>query len=79
MLSLGSAQEVIEGQIKAGNVKFDLGMFLENVVMADIASPGKKRFLDSLYGDIYHLCPLFSVSLPVRSLSLDREQVSRPS
>ncbi len=41
MLSLGSCQEVIESHIKAGSVKFDLGMFLENVVMANIASPGK--------------------------------------
>ena len=40
MLSLGSAQEVIEAQIKSGNVKFDLAGFLQNVVMADIPSPG---------------------------------------
>ena len=42
MLSLGSAQEVIEAQcIKSGNVKFDLAGFLQNVVMADIPSPGR--------------------------------------
>ena len=35
-----SAQEVIEAQIKSGNVKFDLAGFLQNVVMADIPSPG---------------------------------------
>ena len=47
MLSLGSAQEVIEAQcIKSGNVKFDLAGFLQNVVMADIPSPGKGLFLE---------------------------------
>lgn len=39
MLALGSAQEVIESQIKAGKVQFDIGSFLQNVVLADLNSP----------------------------------------
>jgi hypothetical protein len=44
MLALGSAQEVIERQIHAGKVEFDIAGFLENVVLADIANPGKLFF-----------------------------------
>ena len=39
MLALGSAQEVIETQIKAGNVQFDIGSFMTDVVLADLNSP----------------------------------------
>ena len=41
MLALGSAQEVILRQMKAGKVNFDLGVFLQNVVLANITSPGE--------------------------------------
>ena len=39
MLALGTAQEVIERQVAAGNVEFDIKGFLENVVLADLANP----------------------------------------
>lgn len=39
MLALGSAQEVIEQQIQARNVNFDIGNFLAGVVLADLNSP----------------------------------------
>ena len=39
MLALGTAQEVIERQVAAGNVDFDIKGFLENVVLADLANP----------------------------------------
>ena len=39
MLALGSSQEVIENQIKAGNVQFDISSFMTNVVLADLNSP----------------------------------------
>ncbi len=41
MLALGSTQEVIECQMAAGKVKFDLGVFLQNVVLSNIANPGQ--------------------------------------
>ncbi len=41
MLALGSMKEVIEGQVKAGKVKFDLENYLQNVVLANLANPGK--------------------------------------
>ena len=39
MLALGTAQEVIERQINAGNVEFDIKGFLENIVLPDLANP----------------------------------------
>ena len=39
MLSLGSAQDVIEAQVKTGNVQFDIGSFMRDVVLADLNSP----------------------------------------
>ena len=39
MLALGSKQEVLEAQIKAGNVRFDISNFLTGVVLADLNSP----------------------------------------
>ena len=39
MLALGSSQEVIENQIKAGNVQFDISSFMTDVVLADLNSP----------------------------------------
>jgi len=39
MLALGSKQEVIEAQIAAGRVRFDLTNFLTGVVLADLNSP----------------------------------------
>ena len=39
MLALGSAQDVIETQIKSGNVQFDIGSFMTDVVLADLNSP----------------------------------------
>jgi len=39
MLALGSAQDVIETQIKDGNVQFDIAGFISNVVLADLNSP----------------------------------------
>ena len=41
MLALGSAQEIIETQIKAGNVQFDIGGFMTDVVLQDLNSPGE--------------------------------------
>ena len=41
MLALGSAQEIIESQIKAGNVQFDIGGFMTDVVLQDLNSPGE--------------------------------------
>ena len=41
MLALGSAQEIIESQIKAGNVQFDIGGFMTDVVLQDLNSPGQ--------------------------------------
>ena len=40
MLALGSVQEVVEREIRAGKVNFDLSGFMHNVVLADIANPG---------------------------------------
>jgi hypothetical protein len=40
MLALGSVQEVVERQIKNGNVNFDMAGFMQNVVLADVANPG---------------------------------------
>ncbi len=48
MLALGSTQEVIERQLAAGRVKFDLAVFLQNVVLSNIASPGESRRLSPL-------------------------------
>jgi len=39
MLALGSAQEVIESQIKEGNVQFDISSFMTSVVLSDLNSP----------------------------------------
>merc|ERR1719305_1176954 len=39
MLALGSAQDVIEEQISARKVNFDIGNFLTGVVLADLNSP----------------------------------------
>jgi len=39
MLALGSAQEVIENQITARKVNFDIGNFLSGVVLSDLNSP----------------------------------------
>lgn len=39
MLALGSAQEVIESQIKQGRVNFDISGFMTGVVLADLNSP----------------------------------------
>lgn len=44
MLALGSTQEVLERQKAAGNVNFDLGVYLQNVVLSNIASPGIVHF-----------------------------------
>ena len=45
MLALGSVQEVVERQIRSGNVNFDMAGFMNNVVLSDVANPGKhKRF-----------------------------------
>ena len=44
MMSLGSAQEVIIKQIKDGNVQFDLGGFMENIVLPNIANNFGKLF-----------------------------------
>ena len=41
MLALGSVQEVVERQIRTGNVNFDMAGFMQNVVLADIANPGE--------------------------------------
>ena len=38
MLALGSAQEVIETQVKAGNVQFDISGFMTDVVLQDLNS-----------------------------------------
>lgn len=43
MLALGSVQDVVERQIKAGNVNFDMNGFLHNVVLADVANPGNMK------------------------------------
>ena len=43
MLALGSVHEVVERQIAEGNVDFDIKGFLENVVLADAANPGKSN------------------------------------
>ena len=59
MLSLGSAQEVIEAQIKSGNVKFDLAGFLQNVVIADIPSPGRRN----VRVDFLPICTVWGVGL----------------
>jgi hypothetical protein len=40
MLALGSVQEVVERQIRSGNVNFDMAGFMHNVVLADVANPG---------------------------------------
>ena len=39
MSALGSAQEVIESQIKEGNVQFDISSLKTNVFLADLNSP----------------------------------------
>ena len=39
MLTLGSAQDVVESQIKEGQVKFAIGGFNTGVVLADLNSP----------------------------------------
>merc|ERR1719365_525324 len=39
MMALGSAQELIENQINARKVNFDIGNFLSGVVLADLNSP----------------------------------------
>lgn len=41
MLALGTVQEILLRQIKEGSVKFDLGLFLEKVVLNDIAHSSK--------------------------------------
>ncbi len=41
MTALGSVQEVVDRQIKSGNVNFDMAGFLTNVVLEDVANPGK--------------------------------------
>lgn len=51
MLALGSVHEVVERQIAAGNVDFDIKGFLENVVLMDAANPGKLKqnhYIDNL-------------------------------
>ena len=45
MLALGSAQEIIESRITEGLVQFDLGSFMNEVVLADLNSPGSHPFL----------------------------------
>jgi len=40
MTALGSVQEVVDRQIKSGNVNFDMSGFLTNVVLEDVANPG---------------------------------------
>lgn len=45
MLALGSVQEVIERQILAGKVEFDIAGFLENVVIADVSNPASPFLL----------------------------------
>ncbi len=43
MMALGSTQEVIERQLAAGKVQFDLSTFLQNVVLSNIANPGIEK------------------------------------
>ncbi len=48
MLALGSVQEVVERQIKNGNVNFDMAGFMQNVVLTDVANPGLLTWLHFL-------------------------------
>ena len=48
MLSLGSSQEVIESQRESGTLQFDIGVYLQNVVLANIASPGEGKKVFSM-------------------------------
>ena len=41
MLALGASQETIECQREAGKLQFDIGVYLQNVVLANIANPGE--------------------------------------
>ena len=41
MLALGSAQDVLVRNMEAGKVNFEIGGFLQSVVLANIAQPGK--------------------------------------
>ena len=73
MLALGSSQEVLERQIAAGKVDFDIAGFLENVVLADIANPGKRKPPENPPDPDRFNGFVFSVPLPVRTLPLDRK------
>ena len=67
MLALGSAQEVIESQIKAGKVQFDIGSFLQNVVLADLNSPVHPFLL----GRCIWVGSKFPSSLPPQAILLE--------
>ena len=77
MLALGSTQEVIERQMAEGKVKFDLGMFLQNVVLSNIANPGLcGRCASQSSSECILFLLFFSLAVPVRAMPLDREQIS---
>lgn len=65
MLSLGSAQEVIERQVKSGTVKFDLKGFFENVVLADVVDPASPF----LFGRCLWIASKFPACLSTPSMS----------
>ena len=66
MLALGTAQEVIERQVGAGNVEFDIKGFLENVVLVDLVNPvspfllGRCLWIGSKFPKHLSRCPPMS-------------------
>ena len=67
MLALGSSQDVIETQIKSGNVQFDISSFMTDVVLADLNSPvhpfllGRCLWVASKFPGTKKICVTYSI------------------